>query len=271
MKLLPQFIDEVFDKTVVNHIALSGFQIALPFPNIIWNMVTSYSEGQCFFRQPEVRENIIMLIFICWRKDKHESCNICCTGKVKPTVADTTCKHLFIKSDLAFIPFLHRHPTHRLFYPLIQTQLSKSIFFTGSFLCRITRRHHLIHSDGFVQTWICFFPHLWIRPVLGFICTIDNRIESWIMFSAFQNVFRLLVYLIADAVGVCSSCGDEKIQRLHSGIAGALCHNIEQLSVRLRMQFIKHNPVNVETMFAIGFSRKHLIEAVGRDVHDTLL
>ena len=54
VKLLPQFIDEIFDKTIVNHIALRSFQIALPFPNIIWNMVTSYSERQCFFRQPEV-------------------------------------------------------------------------------------------------------------------------------------------------------------------------------------------------------------------------
>ena len=41
--------------------------------------------------------------------------------------------------------------------------------------------------------------------------------------------------------------------------------------VRLRMQFIKHNPVNVETVLGIGFCRKHLIETVGRDVHDTLL
>ena len=91
------------------------------------------------------------------------------------------------------------------------------------------------------------------------------------MLSAFQNVLCLLMYLIADAVSVRSGCGDEKIQRLHSGIAGTFCHNIKQLSVRLRMQFIKHNSVNVETMFTIGFSRKHLIEAVGRNVHDTLL
>ena len=271
MKFLSQLIDEVFDKTIVNHISLSCFQIALPFPYIIWNMVTSYSEWQCFFRQPEVGKNIIMLVIFCWRKDKHESCNIRCTGKVKPTVADTTCKHLFIKSHLAFVPLFHWHPTHRLFYPLIQTQLSKSIFFTGSFLCRITRSHHLIHADGLIQTWICFFPDLRVRPVLRFVCTIDNRIESRIMLPAFQNVFRLLVNFIADAVGVRSGCGDEKIQRLHSGIAGAFGHNIKELSVRLRMQFIEHHSVDVETMLRIGFCRKHLIEAVGRDVHDTLL
>ena len=41
------------------------------------------------------------------------------------------------------------------------------------------------------------------------------------------------MYLIADAVGVRSGCGDEEIQRLHSRITGAFGHNIKQLSVRL--------------------------------------
>ena len=212
-----------------------------------------------------------MFIVFSWRKCQNKSCNICCTGKVKPTVADTTCKHLFIKSHLAFVPLLHRHPTHCLFYPLIQTELSESIFLSGSFLCRITRSHHLIHSDGLIQTWICLFPNLWVSPVLGFICTINYRVESRIMLPAFKNVFRLLVNFIADWICVRSGCGDEKIQRLHSRITGAFGHNIEQLSVRLCMQFIKHNPVNIKAMFGISFCRKHLIKAVGRDVHNTLL
>ena len=76
VKLLSQFIDEVFDKTIVNHISLSGFQKALPFPYIIWDMVTSYSKRQSFLRQPEVGQNIIMLIIFSRWKDKHESCNI---------------------------------------------------------------------------------------------------------------------------------------------------------------------------------------------------
>ena len=91
------------------------------------------------------------------------------------------------------------------------------------------------------------------------------------MLSAFQNVLCFLVNFIADAVGVRSGCGNQKVQWLHSGIAGTFGHNIKQLSVRLRMQFIKHNSVNVETMFTIGLCRKHLIEAVGWEVHDTFL
>ena len=151
MKLLSQLIDEVFDKTVVNHISLSRFQVALPFPYIIWDMVTSYSKWQCFFRQPEVGQNIIMLVIICWRKYQDKSCNIRCRGKVKSTIANTPSKHLFIKSNLAFVPLFHRHPTHRLFYPLIQTQLPKRIFLARRFFCRITRSHHLIHSDGLIE------------------------------------------------------------------------------------------------------------------------
>ena len=139
-----------------------------------------------------------MFIVFCRRKHQNKCCYICSRGKIKSTIADTPSKHLFIKSNLAFIPFLNRHPTNSLFYPLIQTQLSKSIFLAGCFLCRITRSHHLIHSDGLIQTWICFFPHFRIRPIFRFICTINNRIESRIMLSALQNVLCLLMNFIAD-------------------------------------------------------------------------
>ena len=91
------------------------------------------------------------------------------------------------------------------------------------------------------------------------------------MFSAFQNVICLLMYLIADAVSVRSGSGNQEIQRLHSGITGAFGHNIKELSVRLRVKFIEHDPMDVEAMLGVGFCRKHLIEAVGRNVHDTLL
>ena len=151
MKFLSQFIDEVFDKTIMDNISLSGFQISLTFPNIIWNVVTSYSKGQSFLRQPEVGQNIIMLIFICWRKYQNKSCNIRCTGKVESTVADSSFQFGFIKSDLAFVPLFHRHPTDSLFYPLIESKLSESVFFSRCFLCRITRRQHLIHADCLVE------------------------------------------------------------------------------------------------------------------------
>lgn len=57
---------------------------------------------------------------------------------------------------------------------------------------------------------------------------------------------------ITDAVGVCSSSGDEKIQWLHSGISGAFCHNIKELTIWLGMQLIKYNAVNIEAVLGVG-------------------
>ena len=91
------------------------------------------------------------------------------------------------------------------------------------------------------------------------------------MFSAFQNILRFLVDFIADAVGIRSGCGNQEIQRLHSRVTGAFGHYIKQLSVRLRMKLIKHNPMDVEAMFGISFSGKYLIKAVCRKVHDAFL
>lgn len=41
--------------------------------------------------------------------------------------------------------------------------------------------------------------------------------------------------------------------------------------VRLRVQLIKHDSVNIEAVLAVRLSGKHLIEAVGRRVYDALL
>ena len=43
MEFLPQFIDEVFDKAIVDNIALRCFQITLLLPHIIGNVVTANS------------------------------------------------------------------------------------------------------------------------------------------------------------------------------------------------------------------------------------
>ena len=91
------------------------------------------------------------------------------------------------------------------------------------------------------------------------------------MLSAFQNVLRLLMYLIADAVSVRSGSGNQKIQRLHSGITGTFSHDIKEFSVRLRMKFVKHNPVDVEAVFAVCLSGKHLIKAVCWNINDAFL
>ena len=60
---------------------------------------------------------------------------------------------------------------------------------------------------------------------------------------------------IADAVGIRSGSCDKEVERLRSGITRAFCHNIEELSIRLSVQLIKNNSVNVETVLGVGFCR----------------
>ena len=77
--------------------------------------------------------------------------------------------------------------------------------------------------------------------------------------------------LIADRLCVCPRCRDEEVKRLHTRIARAFRHNIKELAVRLRVQFVEYNTVNVEAMLRIRLCRKHLIEAVRWQIHHPLL
>lgn len=65
-------------------------------------------------------------------------------------------------------------------------------------------------------------------------------------------------------VGVVTCCGNEEVQRLHTSIAGALGHNIKQLSVWLRVQLIKDNTVGIEAVLITNVSRKHLVDTSRR-------
>ena len=79
-------------------------------------------------------------------------------------------------------------------------------------------------------------------------------------FSSLDDVPGLLMYLVADGFRVVAGGGNEEIQRLHTGIAGAFGHNIKQLSVGLGMQLVKHHAVGVETVLVANIRRKHLVD-----------
>ena len=48
-------------------------------------------------------------------------------------------------------------------------------------------------------------------------------------------------------------------------------HNIVKLAVRLGMKFIEYHAVDVQSMFGVGFSRKHLIKTAERLIDQPLL
>lgn len=51
----------------------------------------------------------------------------------------------------------------------------------------------------------------------------------------------------------------------------AILLRLKQLSIRLSVQLVENNTVNIEALLAVRLGGKHLIEAVGRHIHDVLL
>ena len=154
---------------------------------------------------------------------------------------------------------------------MIKAQLPEGILFTGVLLCRFAGRFYLVNADRDTERGICLFPHLRISPVLIRFRAVNDRIKGWIDLPAVEDVLRFLVDFIADGVCVIPCSGNQEIQRLHSGITGALCHYIKEFPVWLGVQLIKYHAVDIKAVLTVGLSGEHLIEAVGRLIDDPFL
>nr|DAV87625.1 MAG TPA: hypothetical protein [Caudoviricetes sp.] len=266
-----EFFNEFFNVTVMHHIALGSLQKALPFPKVIHHMVTPHTQVNIVFRYPKERQNHIFIILILRREHQHKSGNIRSGGKVKTAVTYTPLQTFRVYGKGAGVPFVHRHPADSLFDPLVQTKLTEGVFLAGVLLCRFTGGLDLVDADRNAERGVCLFPHLRVSPILVLGCAIDDRIKSRVMLAAVKNVQCLLVCLIADGLRIRSGCGDQKVERLHSCIAGAFGHNIKQLSVRLGVQLIKDNAVGVEAVLVGNIGGQYLVEAVGGQIGQPLL
>ena len=76
--------------------------------------------------------------------------------------------------------------------------------------------------------------------------------------------------LVADTLAVCSGCGDQEIQRLFAGVAGALGQHIIELAVGLSVKLVEHKAGHVQAVLGGDFRRKHLVEARVAVIHDAL-
>ena len=267
----PQPLNELLNVAVVDHIALGGLEKALFLPHIVGNVVAPDPEVEVVLWNPKVWEDAVFIILVHGREHQHKGCDVGSGGKVQPAVADPPLQAVLIGSKSAFVPPLHRHPAHSLFHPLIQAELPEGVLLGGILLGGVTRRPHLVDAHRDAQGGIGFLPHLGVRPIVSFVRSVDHRVEGGVDLPTLQNILGLLVCLIADGAGVGASRGDEEVERLHPGIAGAFGHNIEQLSVGLGVQLIKDHTVDVEAMLAVRLRRQHLVEGVGGLVDDAFL
>ena len=86
-----------------------------------------------------------------------------------------------------------------------------------------------------------------------------------------DDVLGLLVDLVADGLRIVASRGNEEVQRLHTGIAGALGHDIKELTIRLGVQLIEHHTVGVESVFVSDIGGKHLVDTARWLINEPLL
>ena len=91
------------------------------------------------------------------------------------------------------------------------------------------------------------------------------------MLAAFQNVHGLRVYPVADGILVRACGGNDEVERLLSGRAGAFGHNIKELSVRLAQQLVKYAAVDVVAVLGSNLRGQGLIDGSGRRINEAFL
>nr|DAO53593.1 MAG TPA: hypothetical protein [Caudoviricetes sp.] len=266
-----KLLNKLLNVAVMNHVALGGLEVPLSLPHIIRHMVTPHSEFQVVLRYPEVRQDDVFVVLVLRWEHQNERRNIRCGGQVQTAVTDTAFQIILADGKLAFVPFIHGHPSDCLLDPLVQTKLSEGVLFAGVLLRRFTGILDLVNAYRDAEGGIGLFPDLRVRPIIRFLCTIYNGVKGVVDLPAGNDVLRFLVYLVADGLRIVARCGDKEIQRLHSGVAGAFGHDIKQLAIGLRMQFVKHHTMSIETVLVAHIGRKHLVYTSRRLINEPLL
>ncbi len=267
---LAELADEGLDESVVDHVAFGGLYVAGSFPYVVGNMITPHTQAQAVLGYPEPGEDHEFVMLIPGWEYEHEGGDVGGRREIQSAVTDPALELLGIDREVAQVPFLHRHPANSLLDPLVEPELTEHILLARVLPCAVTGRLHLLEGDGMPQRRVGFLPRLRIGPVVVLLRAVDHRVEGLVVFATFDDVLGLLVLLVADGVLVGACRGDQEEQRLGTRIARALGHDIEELAVGLGVQFVEDDPMDVEPVFGVGLCAQHLVEAVGRQVHDAL-
>ena len=127
-------------------------------------------------------------------------------------------------------------------HPHIQSELLEHVL-----LRRVVQRvpvhiPHTVDLDGLTEGGIGLVPVGFIVPVLIVPQSVDHRVKGVVDLPAVQDIQRLGVQLIADALLVGAGRGDQEVQRLFTGVAGAFGQDIVELAVGLGIAPPNANP-----------------------------
>ena len=131
---LAQFLDNFFDKAVVDDIAFCRHQIPLLIPDIIRNGCPAHTLGDRILRYPEKRKHDVLLLWNSGREHQHKSRDVSGAGQVQSSITVTAFKCFHIDWLVAKVVDVFRDEPGQRGHPHIQTKLLEHVL-----LCRVVQ------------------------------------------------------------------------------------------------------------------------------------
>ena len=232
----------------MNDIAFGRLDKSLSLPLVVHHMIPPNAQSKRILRQPEKGQHHIGLVFIPRRENQYQRRQVGGGRQIQPGIAGASFQLIRVNVPAALIPFVHGHPADALLDPLIQSQLTEHILIRRRFQRFMIGVPYFINGDRIAQGRIALVPVLFVLPVRIVGKPVDHGVKARIVLAPFQNIQCFLVYFPADGIAVCTSRGQEKPERLFSGITGALRHHVIQGSCGLRVELIENTGADIQTV-----------------------
>ena len=125
-------------------------------------------------------------------------------------------------------------------HPHIQTELLEHVLLCWVVQCFLVRIPNTLDLNGLAERGIGFIPVGFIVPVIFIRQSVYHGVKGVVDLTSGQQVKRLHVQLVTDALLVRAGRGDQEEQRLLTGITGTFGKDIVKFSVWLGMNLIQH-------------------------------
>ena len=163
---LAQFLDDLFDKTVVDDIALGRHQVALLVPDIIRNGCPAHTLGDRILRYPEERKHDVFFFRGSGREHQHKSSDVSGAGQVQSSITVTAFESFHIDKLVAEVIDVFWDEPGQRGHPHIQTELLEHILLCRIVQCLLIRIPNTLDLNGLAERGIGFIPVRFVVPVI---------------------------------------------------------------------------------------------------------